>query len=134
MRAKKKAKTKKSSAPNKSSVANPAWEVIYAAVERIPRGSVSTYGAVAQLAGLPRRARLVGTALKSLPASRTLPWHRVITASGHLAFPVHSDAFAKQRARLAREGVRLVRDRVDLDRHGWPRESKTLDELLWGGA
>ncbi len=113
---------------------NPAWESIYLAVERIPRGSVSTYGAVAQLAGMPRRARLVGTALKSLPTSRRLPWHRVITASGRLAFPENSDAYAKQRARLAREAVRMVRNRVDLARYGWPRESKTLDELLWGGV
>jgi alkylated DNA nucleotide flippase Atl1 len=51
-----------------------------------------------------------------------------------LAFPEGSDAFARQRARLAREGVRMVRLRVDLNRYGWPRESKTLDELLWGGA
>jgi methylated-DNA-protein-cysteine methyltransferase-like protein len=131
---KKKAPTKKARVPKQTPVSNPAWEAIYAAVERIPRGSVSTYGAVAQLAGLPRRARLVGTALKSLPASRDLPWHRVITASGRFAFPENSDAYAKQRARLAREGVRLVRQRVDLERHGWPRESKSLDELLWGGA
>jgi methylated-DNA-protein-cysteine methyltransferase-like protein len=136
MPAKKKAKAKAKStrAPKPTPASNPAWEKIYAAVERIPRGSVSTYGAVAQLAGLPRRARLVGTALKSLPALRVLPWHRVITASGRLAFPENSDAYAKQRARLAREGVRLVRQRVDLDRHGWPRESKSLDELLWSGA
>jgi methylated-DNA-protein-cysteine methyltransferase-like protein len=113
---------------------NPAWEAIYTAVERIPRGCVSTYGAVAQLAGLPRRARLVGTALKAVPTARRLPWHRVIGASGRLAFPENSEAYSKARARLAREGVRIVRKRVDLARYGWPRESKTLDELLWGGA
>jgi alkylated DNA nucleotide flippase Atl1 len=48
-----------------------------------------------------------------------------------LAFPENSDAHAKQRARLAREGVRMVRNRIDLSRYAWPRESKTLDELLW---
>jgi methylated-DNA-protein-cysteine methyltransferase related protein len=113
---------------------DPAWEAIYMAVERIPRGCVSTYGAIAQLAGLPRRARLVGTALRSVPNARHLPWHRVITASGRLAFPEGSDAYSKACARLAREGVRIVRKRVDLARYGWPRENKTLDELLWGGA
>lgn len=112
--------------------ANAAWEAIYAAVERIPRGRVSTYGVIAQVAGLPRRARLVGTALKSVPTARRLPWHRVITSSGRIAFPESSDAFALQRSRLAREGVQLVSGRVDLSRYGWPRESKSLDELLWG--
>jgi methylated-DNA-protein-cysteine methyltransferase related protein len=130
----KSATDKKTNSRDASPARNPAWEAIYAAVERIPRGSVSTYGAIAQLAGLPRRARLVGTALKSVPAARRLPWHRVITASGRLAFPENSDAYAKQRARLAREGVRIVRQRVDLARCGWPRENKTLDELLWGSV
>jgi methylated-DNA-protein-cysteine methyltransferase-like protein len=129
-----KQKAKATPKSNTTASGNPAWDAIYAAVERIPSGCVATYGAVAQLAGLPRRARLVGTALRSLPASRRLPWHRVITASGHLAFPENSDAYAKQRSRLAREGVRMARGRVDLARHGWPRESKTLDELLWGRA
>jgi methylated-DNA-protein-cysteine methyltransferase-like protein len=131
MLAKKKSKARKTRTAITAAASNPAWEKIYSAVERIPHGKVSTYGAVAQVAGLPRRARLVGTALRSLPAARKLPWHRVITASGRLAFPENSDAFLKQRSRLAREGVRMVRLRVDLDRYGWPRESKTLDELLW---
>jgi len=125
-----KAKTK---AIRAAPASNLAWEAIYISVERIPRGAVSTYGAIAQLAGLPRRARLVGTALKSAPTSRRLPWHRVIAASGRLAFPENSDAYAKQSARLSREGVRLIRKRVDLARYGWPRENKTLDELLWSG-
>jgi methylated-DNA-protein-cysteine methyltransferase related protein len=119
-------------APKVVAAENPAWEAIYAAVERIPSGSVSTYGVVAQLAGLPRRARLVGTALKSVPTARQLPWHRVIAAGGRLAFPENSDAYEKQRQRLAREGVAMVRKRIDLAHYGWPRESKSLDELLWG--
>lgn len=130
-----KKKTKANRGASRTRVArsnNPAWEVIYAAVARIPRGCVSTYGAVAQAAGLPRRARLVGTALKSLPAGRKLPWHRVIAAGGRLAFPEGSDAYALQSSRLKREGVRLVRGRIDMVRHGWPRDSKSLDELLWG--
>ena len=109
-----------------------AFDAIYAAVERIPRGNVSTYGTVATLAGLPGRARLVGTALKSVPASRKLPWHRVIAAGGRLAFPENSDAYEKQRKRLAREGVPMVKKRIELARYGWPRETKSLDELLWG--
>lgn len=129
MAAKKKTKPTRT---RKTRAENPAWEAIYAAVERIPKGCVSTYGAIAQVAGLPRRARLVGTALKNLPRARKLPWHRVIAAGGRIAFPEGSDAYALQRSRLAREGVQLIRGRVDVRAHGWPRESKSLDELLWG--
>ncbi|MGB5209640.1 MAG: MGMT family protein, partial [Gammaproteobacteria bacterium] len=42
---------------------------------RIPAGSVATYGQVAREAGLGRRARLVGQALRHLPAGADVPWH-----------------------------------------------------------
>lgn len=105
---------------------------ILAAIKRIPRGKVCTYGNVADVAGLPRRARLVGTVLRQTPASRGLPWFRVINASGRISFPQGSDAYARQRKHLEDEGVDFVGGRVDLDRYGWPPRAKMLDELLWG--
>src|SRR3954463_2934347 len=50
---------------------------IYAVVRRIPKGYVATYGQVAELAELPRAARLVGRALSVLPEGTRVPWHRV---------------------------------------------------------
>jgi methylated-DNA-protein-cysteine methyltransferase-like protein len=106
-------------------------ERILEAVKRIPRGRVSTYGAVAELAGLPRRARLVGAVLKQAPASRTLPWFRVINSNGRISLPAGSDAYLQQRRKLEAEGVIFRGDRVDLKRYGWPPRDVTLDELLW---
>jgi methylated-DNA-protein-cysteine methyltransferase-like protein len=106
-------------------------EMILAAVRRIPRGKVCTYGNVAEVAGLPRRARLVGTVLRQTPAGRGLPWYRVINAGGRISFPVGSDAYARQRHKLEAEGVVLVGGRVDLRRYGWPARDEQLDELLW---
>jgi methylated-DNA-protein-cysteine methyltransferase-like protein len=103
-------------------------ERIYAIVARIPRGSVSTYGWVAERAGFPRHARLVGHALRVMPAHRKIPWHRVINAQGRISFPRGSAPYAQQRQRLEKEGIPLVRGRVNLKRHGW---RLTLDELLW---
>jgi len=111
--------------------ANPQFAAIYAAVLRVPRGRVCSYGVIADLAGLPRRARLAGTALKHTPSSLRIPWHRIVTASGRLAFPVGSDTFREQRRRLEREGVVFVRQRVDIDGFGWPERAAALDELLW---
>jgi methylated-DNA-protein-cysteine methyltransferase-like protein len=91
-------------------------ESILAAVRRIPRGKVCTYGNVAEVAGLPRRARLVGTVLRQTPAARGLPWYRVINAGGRISFPVGSDAYARQRHKLEAEGVVFVGGRVDLRR------------------
>jgi methylated-DNA-protein-cysteine methyltransferase-like protein len=101
------------------------------AVKRIPRGRVSTYGSVAELAGLPRRARLVGTVLRQTPSSRELPWYRVINASGRISFPVGSDAYSRQRRKLEAEGVVFSGGRVDLTRYGWPSSVASLDEYLW---
>lgn len=105
---------------------------IIKAIKQIPRGRVCTYGNVADVAGLPRRARLVGTVLRQTPASRALPWYRVINASGRISFPTGSDAYARQRKHLEDEGVDFVGGRVDLNRYAWPSREQQLDELLWG--
>jgi methylated-DNA-protein-cysteine methyltransferase related protein len=104
---------------------------ILGAIARVPRGRVSTYGGIARVAGLPGRARLVGTVLKNQPASARLPWFRVINASGRISLPRGSEAYREQRQRLEAEGVRFAKDRVDLKGYGWP-EAHTLDEALWG--
>lgn len=101
---------------------------ILAVVAAIPRGRVASYGQVAALAGLRGRARLAGTALRNAPADSRLPWHRVLRADGRIAFPAGSANGKEQGARLAREGVAVVRGRVDLASFGWRR---TLDEAIW---
>jgi methylated-DNA-protein-cysteine methyltransferase-like protein len=87
-------------------------------VSRIPRGTVSTYGAVAALAGLPGRARLVGRTLAALPARTRLPWHRVVNAGLGLSPRGDPAAVAEQRRRLEAEGIRFRGDRVDRA-HRW---------------
>jgi methylated-DNA-protein-cysteine methyltransferase-like protein len=104
---------------------------ILAAVRKIPRGKVSSYGDIADVAGLPRRARLVGTVLRQSPPSRNLPWFRVINASGRISFPAGSDAYNTQRSKLEAEGVVFISGRVDLKKYGWPQREAQLDELLW---
>lgn len=80
-------------------------------VRRIPRGRVSTYGAVASAAGFPGRARQVVWALRG--AGPGLPWHRVIGAGGRILLPGESGL--EQRLRLRQEGVPFSGDRVDLE-------------------
>lgn len=100
-----------------------ASERICAAVRRIPRGKVAGYGAVAALAGLPRRARLVGRVLSSLPAGSPVPWQRVVNASGGISLP--ASAGAEQRRRLAAEGVELTRSgRVPMARFALGRSGE----------
>lgn len=89
-----------------------ALELIWNVVASIPRGRVSTYGAVARAAGLPGRARQAGFALRVAPEELNLPWHRVLGAGGRIVFPPASRAFKEQARRLRAEGVRVNAGRV----------------------
>ena len=100
------------------------WETI----RDIPRGSVASYGQLAEIAGIPRGARQVGYALRHSPKGSELPWYRVITSSGKSAFDQNSRAFRTQRDRLAEEGVVMLNGKVDMKKYRWEPD---LDELLW---
>jgi methylated-DNA-protein-cysteine methyltransferase-like protein len=91
---------------------NPALQAIWDAVCRIPHGEVSTYGAIAQAAGLPGRARQAGYALRVAPEAMNLPWHRVVGAGGRIVFPKASRPYNEQRRRLRGEGVAVIDGRV----------------------
>ncbi len=79
---------------------------------------MATYGQVADEAGLPRRARLVGRTLRDLAPQSDLAWHRVVNAKGELS--TNGRSCLEQRRRLRREGVELdARGRIDLERFRW---------------
>src|SRR3954466_5123206 len=80
---------------------------IRATILKIPRGHVSTYGAVASAAGIPRGARLV---VRTLGQSHGLPWHRVVAAGGRIAIP--GEGGLDQRFRLEMEGVKFSGKKV----------------------
>ncbi|MDP3846431.1 MAG: MGMT family protein [Pseudomonas sp.] len=94
-------------------------EALYLSLAQIPSGCVVSYGQLAAFAGLGRAARWVGRTLSQLPSGSTLPWHRVIAASGHLSLAQGTLSGDEQRQRLREEGIYLTNDRVDIRRHGW---------------
>jgi methylated-DNA-protein-cysteine methyltransferase-like protein len=98
-------------------------------IQSIPLGRVASYGEIAARAGQPGRARLVGRLLRIAPDELALPWHRVLRAGGHTAFPPGSPSFHEQLRRLRTEGVEHKNGKVDLARFGWQRD---LDAQLWG--
>ncbi|HYY68482.1 MAG TPA: MGMT family protein [Terriglobales bacterium] len=90
---------------------------IRAAVRKIPRGRVATYGDVAYASGFPGAARQV---VWGLHGSHGLPWQRVVGAGGKILLPGIKGA--EQRFLLQSEGVAFVGLRVDMKRHryAWP--------------
>ena len=101
--------------------ATSSYPRIYATVRRIPRGRVATYGQIAELAGVPGQARLVGYAMFALPRTTAVPWQRVINAQGRISMRGDGGGAAlRQRMLLEREGVTFdARDRVPLSRYLW---------------
>ncbi len=82
---------------------------IAAAIRRIPRGKVSTYGAIAAAAGYSRCARHVGRVLRQV---HDLPWQRVLGSGGRVS--LRGENAMEQRFLLQSEGVRFRGKRVDL--------------------
>ncbi|HZQ70160.1 MAG TPA: MGMT family protein [Terriglobales bacterium] len=78
----------------------------------VPRGKVSTYGAVARGAGCPGAARLVAQVLRR---SFGLPWQRILGSGGEIK--LRGDSAIEQRLRLEAEGVTFRGRKVNLRLH-----------------
>ena len=87
-------------------------ERIIRCIRALPRGKVSSYGAVAAAAGWPGAARQVVRVLNQVAG---LPWHRVVGAGGAIKLP--GEDGAEQKFRLRMEGVTFRGARVDMVKH-----------------
>jgi methylated-DNA-protein-cysteine methyltransferase-like protein len=96
-------------------------EQIIATIRRVPRGYVSTYGAIAKAAGYPGAARQV---VRALHTGIDLPWQRIVGAGGHIKLRGHHAM--DQRLRLEMEGVTFRGRRVNMRLHEFhfPRPAK----------
>jgi methylated-DNA-protein-cysteine methyltransferase-like protein len=82
---------------------------IAAAIRKVPRGRVSTYGAIAKAAGYPRCSRHVSKVLNQVGG---LPWQRILGSGGRIS--LRGEYAMEQRFLLEAEGVRFRGRRVDL--------------------
>jgi methylated-DNA-protein-cysteine methyltransferase-like protein len=94
------------------------FQQVYELVRQVPEGRVVTYGQIAAALDNPRRARMVGWAMRACPED--VPWHRVVNAKGGLSTRPPSGSFHPQRAFLQDEGVQFDHNgRIDLSIYGW---------------
>lgn len=90
---------------------------VYGQLCSIPRGRVTTYGAIAKNLGSTRYSRAVGTAVATNPISLMVPCHRVVPSSlrvGNYGMPGRhpTEGGPVKHAILEREGVKFVQDKV----------------------
>lgn len=94
-----------------------SWNSVYRFVQRIPRGRVLTYGALAKALRLPGGARTAGRAMSATPSGKGIPWHRVVGERGKIL--IREPYASLQRKLLETEGVTIIESRVDLKHHLW---------------
>lgn len=82
----------------------PFQRAVWAALRRVPRGRIVTYGELAALAGRPAAARAVGAACGANPVPLIVPCHRVLAAGGGIGG--FGGGLELKRALLEREGIR----------------------------
>lgn len=97
------------------------FKKVYKVVKQIPKGRVTTYGAIARHLGEPLAARLVGLALnQSFENDEFIPAHRVVNRIGLLTGKKHFGNTQAMQQLIENEGVCVTNDRVD-----------NFDKLLW---
>jgi methylated-DNA-protein-cysteine methyltransferase-like protein len=100
------------------------FDPVYKLVKQIPRGRVTTYGALAKSLKLRGGARTAGHAMAACPSGRSIPWHRVVGAGGKLL--IREPYASLQRKLLESEGVLVLESRIPIKKHLWlpPRQKR----------
>lgn len=97
------------------------FEKIYDIVRQIPRGTVASYGQIAELAGNHRWSRVVGYALHAVPLESDIPCHRVVTKEGRTSMAFGGTDGNLQKELLEAEGVEFIDGHVDMKSYQWTR-------------
>ncbi len=103
------------------------YEKVFELVRQIPPGKVTTYGIIAEHAGMRSSARTVGWALNSARNDLSIPYHRVVNRNGMLTGARHFATPTLMRELLESEGVKFEGDAVIMAGHLWrPGEDDSM--------
>jgi methylated-DNA-protein-cysteine methyltransferase-like protein len=97
------------------------FELVFEVVRHIPKGRVTSYGAIAAALGARGSARMVGWAMNGSHRVRPkVPAHRVVNRQGLLTGKIHFDYPEQMQELLEKEGVKVVDDQVvDFQKRFW---------------
>lgn len=105
------------------------FEQVYEVVRLIPKGSVTTYGAIAAYLGTRMSARMVGWAMNaSFHVKPKVPAHRVVNRNGMLSGKAHFATPTLMEELLAKEGICVKNDTIiEFEKHFWdPTQALSL--------
>lgn len=91
---------------------------VYQVVRLIPKGRLSSYGAIANYLGTKGSARMVGWAMNGSPDD--VPAHRVLNRNGLLSGKHHFGSPDEMQRRIEAEGIKVENDQVvDFQKYFW---------------
>lgn len=85
---------------------------VYEVVKLIPRGRVTTYGAIAKYLGSAKSSRIVGYAMNAAHALPDVPAQRVVNRNGMLSGKHHFATPTRMKELLKKDGVKVKEDQV----------------------
>ncbi|MDF2457528.1 MAG: cysteine methyltransferase [Cytophagaceae bacterium] len=93
---------------------------VYEVVKLVPKGRVTSYGAIAAYLGMKSGARMVGWAMNAVHEFKDVPAHRVLNRNGLLTGKMHFPTPTKMQELLEKEGIKIKDDQVqDFNRVFW---------------
>jgi len=106
------------------------FEMVYEVVRLIPRGRVTSYGAIARFLGSGKSARMVGYALNGAWRKDDIPAHRVVNRLGVLTGKHHFPGSFAMEQLLEEEGIQVKEDRiVDFEARFWDPQKELNQQL-----
>lgn len=87
-----------------------SFEEVYEVVKLIPKGRVTSYGAIAKY--LSTGARLVGWAMNAAHGLHDVPAHRVVNRNGILTGKLHFESPTRMQELLETEGIKIIADKI----------------------
>lgn len=90
------------------------FEDVWDVVRQVPRGRVTTYGAIAVFLGTKMSARMVGWAMNAAHTQHDVPAQRVVNRNGMLSGKAHFGTPTRMEELLKADGVE-VRDNQVVD-------------------
>lgn len=89
------------------------FELVYQVARQIPKGRVTSYGAIANCLGTKMSARMVGWAMNGAHKVRPkVPAHRVVNRLGILSGKHHFNPPGSMETLLRKEGIKVKNDQV----------------------
>ncbi|EKB51099.1 O-6-alkylguanine-DNA:cysteine-protein methyltransferase [Cecembia lonarensis LW9] len=96
------------------------FDQVYQVVKLIPKGRVTSYGAIANYLGLKSGARMVGYAMNASHYQPDIPAHRVVNRAGVLTGKHHFETPFKMQELLEQEGIKIEKDKIiAFEQHFW---------------